>query len=87
MDLEAGGFGGLVDLAHQDLKIYLNQFFGGFSGRTSSNSTRQARGRDLEYVISLEITDIVEDFEYTINYSRDGKCNSCNGTGAKNSDF
>lgn len=84
-----GGFGGFgADFSQGfDFSDIFESFFGGERSSQSRRETRKARGRDLEYRVELNLEDIVNDKEVEISYKRNGKCNNCNGTGAKNSDY
>lgn len=74
----AGGFENIFD-----------SFFGGSGfGSSSRYETKQEnKGRDLEYRVELELNEIIYDIEKKIEYNRVGKCNTCDGTGAKNKEF
>lgn len=67
--------------------IFENMFNGdseGFGGASYSTTSSKRRGRDLEYRVELNLEDIVKDKQVDLQYTRDGKCSSCNGTGAEN---
>ncbi|MBR8700580.1 Chaperone protein DnaJ [Fusobacterium sp. DD29] len=58
--------------------------FGGFSGGFSSRrGSYQEPGRDLSYQIQITLEEAAEGVEKTIKYKRDGKCPTCNGSGAE----
>lgn len=75
----AGGFdfsdmGGFED-------IFDSFFGGGFSTRRRRNGPE--KGADLEYTISLTFEEAVFGVEKEISISKNEKCETCNGTGAK----
>ncbi len=82
------GFGGFEGFGSGGFSDIFESFFGGsdFSSG-SSYSNRRAKGRDLEYNIKLKLEDIVKDYEAKVTYTRKGKCNDCDGTGAHNKEF
>lgn len=80
-----GGFSGNADFGGFS-DIFENFFGSGFSS-SSSYTKREAKGRDLEYNIRLKLEDVVNDIEKEISYNRQGKCNVCDGTGAKDKNF
>lgn len=72
---DLGGFGDIFD-----------SFFGG--GGFGSSSTGRKRngpkkGNDLEYTISLTFNEAVFGVEKDINITRNERCETCSGTGAK----
>ena len=73
------GFGGFSDI--------FESFFGGNSSSSYRAETRRPKGRDLEYRVDLTLEEVVNDTEKEIEYTRKGKCESCNGTGAENAKF
>jgi len=76
-----GGFGG-VDF---DLGDIFDSFFGGFGGGRSSTRSRTApqRGADLKQRVELTFEEAAFGTEKVINVSRNERCESCGGTGAK----
>lgn len=83
----AGGFEGFntggFNFGGFDFSDIFESAFGG--GQTSGfHTSTRSRGRDLEYRVRLTLEDIVNDKEVKIEYTRDGKCSSCSGTGAEN---
>lgn len=70
----SGGFGGFD---FEDL------FGSGFS--SSSSQKRRKKGQDMLYTLELNLREIADGVEKEIKYRRDGKCNHCNGSGAKDS--
>jgi molecular chaperone DnaJ len=65
-----GGFGDIFD-----------SFFGGGGGRRKKGGP--ARGADLEYTVTLTFEEAVAGVEKEISISRNEKCETCGGTGAK----
>ena len=63
----SGGFGG---------------FGGGFSGGTNRRSYAEP-GADLRYQVEITLEEAAKGTEKTIKYKRNGKCKTCNGTGAE----
>lgn len=80
----AGGFGGFGGSGFED--IFSSFFgggaggFGGFGGRGQSYAEP---GRDLRYQVDITLEEAAKGTEKTIKYRRDGKCSSCNGSGAE----
>lgn len=70
-----GGFGGGEDLGD----IFGSFFGGGRGGRRRGPEP----GEDLSYQVEITLEEAAHGVEKTIKYSRDGKCGTCNGTGAK----
>ncbi|WP_068267468.1 molecular chaperone DnaJ [Caviibacter abscessus] len=82
-----GGFEGFSSSNFGGFSDIFSDFFGqGFSGH-SSQQRHEVKGRDLEYNIRLKLEDIVNDFETEISFKRNGKCSTCDGTGAKNKEM
>ena len=71
---EMGGFGDIFE-----------SFFGGGFGGGSSARRRNApqRGSDLEYSLTISFEEAMSGVEKEISISRNEKCTTCNGTGAK----
>ncbi|WP_067140910.1 molecular chaperone DnaJ [Oceanivirga salmonicida] len=83
-----GGFEGFSGFGSGGFSDIFESFFGGNSeSYGSSYSSRTVKGRDLEYNINLKLEDIVSDYDAKVSYTRKGKCNSCDGTGAHNKEF
>ena len=77
-----GGFGG-VDF---DLGDIFDSFFGGGfgGGRSSSRSRNSAqRGSDLKHRVDLTFEEAAFGVDKVINLSRNERCESCGGSGAK----
>lgn len=75
----AGGFdfsemGGFED-------IFDSFFGGGFSSRKRRNGPE--RGADLEYTLNLKFEEAVFGVEKEVSITKNEKCETCNGTGAK----
>lgn len=73
-------FGDLGDLGD----IFSSFFGGGFGGRTSSRrQTGPRKGSDLNVRMEITFEQAFSGTEKEISISRDEKCETCNGTGAK----
>lgn len=68
------GMGGFEDI--------FDSFFGGFSSNRQRRNGPE-RGADLEYTINLTFNEAVFGVEKEISISKNEKCETCNGTGAK----
>ncbi|NLY87144.1 MAG: molecular chaperone DnaJ [Clostridiales bacterium] len=90
----AGGFGGFGDFGGfggfgggtQGMSFDdIFDMFGGFgSGRRSSaNRNGPQKGRDLQKTITIDFTDAIFGCSKQIEITKDVKCKTCNGTGAK----
>ena len=81
-----GGFGGFGGAGGFE-DIFSSFFggggagFGGFGG--SSRRSYVEPGRDLRYQMEITLEEAASGVEKTIKYKRNGKCSSCNGTGAE----
>ncbi|MGL6101300.1 MAG: molecular chaperone DnaJ [Fusobacteriaceae bacterium] len=71
-----GGFGG------EDLGDIFGSFFGGGS-RGGRGRRGSEPGSDLSYQVEITLEEAALGTEKTINYSRNTKCGTCSGTGAK----
>jgi molecular chaperone DnaJ len=69
----SSGFGGFEDI--------FESFFGG-GGRNSYSNTAKA-GADLQYSVNLTFEEAVFGIEKEIKYTREDKCHTCLGSGAK----
>lgn len=76
---QGGLGGGFEDL----LGSFFGSSFGGF-GNAREQSEREQRGADLEFSVQIEFLEGVFGVNKVLNYKRDVKCNTCNGSGAKN---
>jgi molecular chaperone DnaJ len=76
------GMGGVPDWTTMDFSDILGDFFGfGRSSRRSPNSPR--RGSDLQYRILLKFDEAVFGVDKEIEITREEKCETCSGSGAK----
>ncbi|WMJ82314.1 molecular chaperone DnaJ [Clostridium sp. MB40-C1] len=71
----SGGMGGFEDI--------FDSFFGGFGGFSSRRKNGPERGEDIEYTLNLTFEEAVFGVEKEISLSKNEKCETCNGTGAK----
>jgi len=91
-----GGFSGFTDM--NDIFSHFGDIFGGggggsifeefFGGGRSSSRRRQGsgtRGSDLKINIKLTLEEISEGVEKTIKIKRFNRCETCSGSGAKDS--
>ncbi|MCY6371827.1 molecular chaperone DnaJ [Clostridium ganghwense] len=80
-----GGFGGTGGFDFSGMggfeDIFDSFFGGGFSSRKRKNGPE--RGADLEYTLNLTFEEAVFGVEKEISVSKNEKCDTCNGTGAK----
>ena len=78
-----GGAGGFEDIFSSFFGGGGSGFggFGGFGG--SSRRSYVEPGRDLRYQLEITLEEAATGVEKTIKYKRNGKCSSCNGTGAE----
>lgn len=81
----SSGFGGFdFGGASFNFSDIFESAFGGSGFGTSSRSYHtKTRGRDLEYRVELNLEDIIADKVVNIEYTRDGRCESCSGSGAE----
>lgn len=87
----AGGFGGGFGGAGGFEDIFSSFFggggagFSGFGGGFGGSSRRSyvEPGRDLRYQVEITLEEAATGVEKTIKYKRNGKCPSCNGSGAE----
>lgn len=85
-----GGFGGFGGASGFE-DIFSSFFggggagFGGFGGGFGGSSRRSyvEPGRDLRYQVEITLEEAATGVEKTIKYKRNGKCPSCNGSGAE----
>ena len=73
---------------HHDPFDMFNSFFSGGGGNfdsffTSDNRKQRqpSQGSDLKIDIEVKLSEIIDECHRTIKYTRNGKCNSCSGTG------
>ena len=85
-----GGFGGFGGAGGFE-DIFSSFFggggsgFGGFGGGFGGSSRRSyvEPGRDLRYQVEITLEEVATGVEKTLKYKRNGKCKSCDGTGAE----
>jgi molecular chaperone DnaJ len=71
-----GGFGDFTDL--------FNDLFGDlFGGRAGSRRGRGQRGADLRYNLEIDLADVLEGREVTLDLPRMTACGTCRGSGAR----
>lgn len=79
-----GGFGGFGGSGFEDI---FSSFFGGGGGFSgfggSSRRSYREPGADLRYSVEITLEEAAKGVEKTIKYKRNGKCKSCDGTGAE----
>ncbi|MCX8074789.1 MAG: molecular chaperone DnaJ [Clostridia bacterium] len=76
------GFNGGVDIDLED--ILGSVFGGGFGGFGSSKKNGPTKGADLRYNMSITFEEAAFGTSKEINVSRNEKCDTCNGSGARN---
>jgi molecular chaperone DnaJ len=84
----AGGFGGMnmEDIFSQFGDIFGGSFgFGGGGG--SRGGRRVNRGSNLRVKVKLNLSEIANGVEKKIKVNKQVACNTCNGSGAKNSNY
>lgn len=84
----AGGFGGMnmEDIFSQFGDIFGGSF--GFGGGGSSRGGRRVnRGSNLRVKVKLNLSEIANGVEKKIKVNKQVACNTCNGSGAKNSNY
>jgi molecular chaperone DnaJ len=64
----------------EDIFSMFNEIFGGAGG---SGRRGQARGYDLETEIEIELTDVLDGCERTVDFKRLDICDTCSGGGSK----
>ena len=83
-DFNGGGFGGFGGGGFSGMggfeDIFDSFFGGGFSSRRRNGPER---GADLEYTVSLTFEEAVFGVEKEISITRNEKCDTCAGSGAK----
>ena len=86
-----GGFGGGFSGDASGFEDIFSSFFGGGAGGFSGfggfggNARRSyvEPGADLRYQVEITLEEAAKGTEKTIKYKRNGKCGTCNGTGAE----
>lgn len=78
-----GGFGGFEGFGNAE--DIFSSFFGGGSPFGGGGSRRKGPepGADLRVDVTLTLEDVAKGVEKEINYRRQAKCKTCNGTGAE----
>ena len=78
-----GGFGGFEGFGNAE--DIFSSFFGGGSPFGGGGSRRRGPepGADLRVDVTLTLEDVAKGVEKEINYRRQAKCKTCNGTGAE----
>lgn len=79
----AQGFGGFGQNGVQFDFGDLGDIFGGIFGGGGRRARRQARGSDIQVDMEIDFKDMVFGVEKDISLSKYDKCESCDGTGAK----
>ncbi len=74
------GFSGFEDF---DLGDIFSTIFGGGAGRNSRRNNGPIKGADLRYNLDISFEDAFLGVEKEITISRDEKCATCSGTGAR----
>ena len=78
------GFGGFSDFGDfGDLGDIFSSFFGGGSSRSRNNSTYARKGADLRVNLDITFEEAYSGVEKEISISRNERCSSCDGSGAK----
>ena len=85
-----GGFGGGAGFDPRDFGINLDDIFeqfgfGGFGGQSSRSRQRQKKDTSLYSEIEITLEEVYFGVEKEVSISRDVKCETCSGSGAKNS--
>lgn len=82
-----GGFGGFGGGGFEDLGDIFGSFFGGggggFGGFGGSERRGPEPGEDLRYNLELTLEEAAKGVEKTLKYKRQGKCQTCGGSGAE----
>lgn len=79
-----GGGGGFGGFDFSDLgDIFGDIFGGGFGGASRRNPNAPRKGADIETTINLSFEDAVFGIEKEISITKNEKCDTCGGTGAK----
>ena len=77
----AGGFGGFGG-GFEDISDIFSSIFSGFGG--GGRTARSEVGEDIQKEMTLSFMDAAKGCKKTFSYTRNQKCESCLGTGAKN---
>lgn len=86
-DFGAGGFD-MSDFTHgSDLNDILSEIFGGMFGGGGSRGGRSRngprQGDNIQYVLDIDLLDVLKGRKETITVRHSVNCTECNGTGAK----
>ena len=76
-----GGFGGAGGMNFDDIFDMFGAFGGGRRGSSRRNGPQ--KGRDLQKTVTIDFTDALFGCKKTIELTKDVKCKTCNGSGAK----
>lgn len=74
-----GGFGGAGGMNFDDIF----DMFGGMGGRRSSRRGGPQKGRDLQKTVTIDFTDALFGCSKQIEITKNVKCKTCGGSGAK----
>src|SRR3954453_5897184 len=80
------GVAGQHDFSHMDVGDIFSMFndiFGGGMGGGAARGGRPARGFDLETQVELTLNEVATGAEKSIEFERQGTCETCKGSGAK----
>ncbi len=81
------GVSGQHDFSHMDVgdifSMFDDIFGGGFGGGGRGGRRRGGRGFDLETHVELTLSDVAGGVEKTIEFEKQGHCETCKGSGAK----
>jgi molecular chaperone DnaJ len=83
-DFSNFGFGGQNGNVHFDFSGDAGDIFGdmfGFGGR--SKTKKQRRGEDLQTLLEITLTESILGAKKKIHFTRNAKCETCSGSGAK----
>jgi len=78
---KAGAHGGAHGFDDIDIGDIFGQFFGGGAG-TGRGQTRTRRGNDIQVDIELSFKESVFGAEKTLDITKKGQCDTCDGSGA-----
>lgn len=86
----AGGFGGMdfddiLRRAGFDTEDIFSQFFGGGGGRRSGGRSQGERGTNLRIKVKMTLEEIASGVEKKIKVKKQVACNTCHGSGARDS--
>lgn len=81
----AGGFGGFSGgfEGFGNAEDIFSSFFGGGGGFSGGRQRGPEPGADLRVDVTLTLEEVAKGVEKEINYRRQAKCKTCNGTGAE----